>query len=227
MSPQFAQHFDPIFVRVLQVIETVDAGGQPSAQQIQRLLNDQLRRAERELSRLSGEAWDLAKFAVASWIDETFIRLEQWDEHRWWSTNSLTWQHYKSAEYHTDFFVRAQDAADIADGDDALEVFYICVMLGFRGLYGDGAEQDTEGLRMATTKFGLPPDLDTWASWVSTVIKERNAARASGKALDAPERVIRTARPVWGTLVLLWPWLLALLLAGWNYVEYSQNLLGN
>lgn len=214
MSPQFAQHLDPIFLRVLGVIDSINAGSQPSAEQTQRLLNDQFRRAERQLSRTHGEAWDLAKFALTSWIDETMTGMASWDGQKWWMTNSLTWQHYKSAEYHTDFFVRARDAAEMPDVDDALETYYVCVMLGFRGLYGDTAEQDAEGLRMATVRYNLPPDLETWSSWVSTVVKERGAARAAKKSADPRERTIRTARPVWRTTSLLWPWLLAVLLFG-------------
>ncbi len=51
---------------------------------------------------------------------------------------------------------------------DALEVFYLCVVLGFRGLYRDPA-----AAAVLAPPRGLPADLETWA-------RQTSAAVASG-----------------------------------------------
>jgi hypothetical protein len=88
-------------------------------------------------------------------------------------------------------------------------------MLGFRGLYGDGsANVDSERVQLAVRRFNLPPSFATWSDGVAHVIKQRRIHRNSAIDVEAPERTVMTAQPLWGRAQLLWPWLFATLLAG-------------
>ena len=64
------------------------------------------------------------------------------------------------------FFAQAKEAANMTRRD-ALEVFYVCVVLGFRGFYGSaGAEAP-----MVASQVGVPGTLDAWAKQTSRSIQ--------------------------------------------------------
>jgi type VI protein secretion system component VasF len=221
MTPRFAQQVDPIFMHAIDLMESIGRGKQPSAEREKRIINDHLRNAERELS---GKAWDLAKYAIVSWIDKSLLAADNWSGRDWWLTNTLEWEHYRSAECHEMFFVKAKEAADLPIGDDALETFYVCAMLGFHGLYGGDVQgMDQERIRLAVRQFNLPPDLTAWVNGVARVIKQRHSGQRSGAEAEPPEHLIVTATPLWSRTRLLWPWLLAVLVAGLCIVVWSAN----
>jgi len=70
------------------------------------------------------------RYALACWLDEIFILDSPWKDQ--WNVNSLESTLYKSRERATEFWEQAQRAQTRATRD-ALEVYYLCVMLGFRG----------------------------------------------------------------------------------------------
>lgn len=70
------------------------------------------------------------RYALASWLDETFTRAPGWAD-RWnerkmevalYGTNDRAWKFWQQARL-----------AEQLTTDDALEVFFLCVQLGFRG----------------------------------------------------------------------------------------------
>jgi len=71
-------------------------------------------------------------FALVCWLDEIFIFNSPWGPQ--WKNRPLEYAFYTTAEGAALFW----EQADLAWGrPDALEVFYLCVMLGFRGRYRD------------------------------------------------------------------------------------------
>ena len=112
----------------------------------------------------AGTEWDLAKYAIVSWIDEMLVETP-WDGRDWWSNNVLEVELFNTRLCNEQFYVRAQEASTLARRD-ALEVFYVCVVLGFRGLY-----RDPNLSMMFSAAHGLPPDLDTWARQASLAIR--------------------------------------------------------
>jgi type VI secretion system protein ImpK len=70
------------------------------------------------------------RYALACWLDEIFILDSPWRDQ--WNVNSLESTLYKSRERATEFWTQAQ-RAQTRPTWDALEVYYLCVMLGFRG----------------------------------------------------------------------------------------------
>jgi type VI secretion system protein ImpK len=93
------------------------------------------------------------RYALACWIDEMFIVDSPWDQQ--WNEKKLEVALYGSAERAWLFWEQARKAESRPEGD-ALEVFFLCVMLGFRG-----------ELR------GEPDKLQSWAKQSHTQITRR------------------------------------------------------
>ena len=77
-----------------------------------------------------GEHFLAGRYALACWLDDLFILDSAWSE--WWKENALEWALYRTNERGWKFWEQARLAASRA-GNEALEIFFLCVMLGFRG----------------------------------------------------------------------------------------------
>jgi len=72
------------------------------------------------------------RFALTCWLDEIFILDSPWEAQ--WENHLLERALYGSRDRAWLFWEQARKA-EARPGGDALEVFYLCVMLGFRGEY--------------------------------------------------------------------------------------------
>jgi type VI secretion system protein ImpK len=72
------------------------------------------------------------RFALTCWLDEVFILDSPWEAV--WENHLLERALYGSRDRAWLFWEQARKA-EARPGGDALEVFYLCVMLGFRGEY--------------------------------------------------------------------------------------------
>jgi type VI secretion system protein ImpK len=70
------------------------------------------------------------RYALACWLDEIFILDSPWGEI--WNDRKLEDSLYRSNDRAWKFWEQAERAAD---RPDALEAFYLCMLLGFRGIY--------------------------------------------------------------------------------------------
>jgi type VI secretion system protein ImpK len=70
------------------------------------------------------------RYALVCWLDEIFIADSPWSEE--WKEHTLEQSLYSSRERAWWFWEQARKA-EARPGGDALEVCYLCVMLGFRG----------------------------------------------------------------------------------------------
>jgi type VI secretion system protein ImpK len=114
------------------------------------------------------------------------------------------------------FYVQAQEASSLARRD-ALEVYYVCVVLGFRGLY-----RDPQVAAMFSAAHGLPPDLDTWAKQTSLAIR-----LGQGRPMLAgPRREIAGAPPLRTKPIVAWSWLSAALLLAATVLYYAMFVAG-
>lgn len=82
-----------------------------------------------------------ARYAVVCWLDELFVLDTPWSEH--WNEHKLEVALYASNDRAWRFWSQAKLAAS-RGLVDALEVFYLCAMLGFRGDMRDHSEQLAE-----------------------------------------------------------------------------------
>jgi type IV/VI secretion system ImpK/VasF family protein len=78
------------------------------------------------------------RYALACWLDEIFILDSPWA--REWTERKLETALFDSNLRATGFWEQARKA-ETREGDDALEVFFLCVMLGFQGDRRDRPDQ--------------------------------------------------------------------------------------
>jgi type VI secretion system protein ImpK len=209
MTPRFAQAVDPVLLHVLGLLDRINRDEQPSPLEERLRIVALLDQAEAIVG--AGTEWDLAKYALVSWIDEMLVEIP-WEGRDYWSNNVLEVELFNTRLCNEQFYVRAQESSTLARRD-ALEVFYVCVVLGFRGLY-----RDPQTALMFSAAHGLPPDLDTWAKQASLAIR-----LGQGRpALAAPRRDIAGAPPLRTKPLVAWSWLAALLLAVGAAVSYAM-----
>jgi type VI secretion system protein ImpK len=154
MTKSFSKAVDPIFEYVLSLLDRIEQGDEPDAEQTQTFLNTVLlTRAEQELGHTA--EWQLAKRALVFWIDEMLTRAF-WAGRSWWVNNLLAFQLLQTAEGSLEFYLDAKKAVG-ASTLNALEVFYICVILGFRGIY---ERPEENSISIATND--LPQSIEDW-----------------------------------------------------------------
>jgi type VI secretion system protein ImpK len=161
MTPNFAAAIDPVFLHVLGLLERIGNNESPNPGEERTIINNWLRNAEAQLGQK--QDWELARYALVAWIDDVLIEAP-WQGRLWWKENALEVEQFNTRDRATLFYAKAQEAAKMTRRD-ALEVFYVCVVLGFRGLYRDTASA------FLADQLGLPPNLETWASMTAKSIQ--------------------------------------------------------
>ncbi len=155
MSPEFASAVDPIFLHVLDTLERLSANHSLDPQQVHMEVQTSLRQAEERLQHGGNQdVWQLARYAFCAWIDDLMIT-RAWQGQHWWENHKLEFQFFKTNEAGTAFFQRARQAEQLVQRD-AIEVFYIAVILGFRGLYA--LPEST----FLAQQFDLPSTIEEW-----------------------------------------------------------------
>jgi len=171
MRDEIANLVYPVFNYGLQLKERLDRGDSPNLEQEQATLKGLLM-SENESRRWAdfgsegpvGDASVISggregtrrdqflgiRYALVCWLDEIFIDspwVVEWNERKLevtlYGTNDRAWKFWDQAR-------RAEGRA----GGDALEVFFLCVMLGFRGDLREDAERlrawvDTTQIRIS------------------------------------------------------------------------------
>jgi type VI secretion system protein ImpK len=156
MTPKFAASVDPIFLYVIGVLERISRNEPVSAAEVRDRIESRFRQADAALAeRPHHESWEQVKYALAAWIDEVLIAAP-WSGSEWWENNLLEFAYFNTRDRGTDFYKRAAAASQLTRRD-ALEVFYVCVVLGFRGLYA------LPEAAFLAEQLGLPTDLESWA----------------------------------------------------------------
>lgn len=206
MTPEFAKAVDPVFLYVIDLLERISGPQENFSVKDERLqIRSRLDRAEA----LIGETpdWELARYALVTWIDEVLIEAA-WPHTGWWKNNTLEWDIYHTGEAFDVFYVKAKQAATLRK-KDALEVFYVCAVLGFRGLY-----RETGSAAGLAERHDLPPDLETWARQTATVIR-----LGSGRPpLSDGSQGIEGAPPLDGPFNVIWASVVTMVLLAVNAI---------
>jgi type VI secretion system protein ImpK len=189
MSPRFAAAVDPVFEHVLGLLERIEAGSEPEPGTEQAGIVAALERAEAKLGH--SPDWEQAKFALIAWIDEVLID-NPWDGRNWWTRECLEVKYYNERLANTQFYEEAKRAS--ANGNrDALEVFYLAVVLGFRGFYhGNPSPQQCQAL-------GLPASIGNWTRKTAASIQ---LGQGLPPVFNQPEEGLG-APPLYGRFELL------------------------
>jgi type VI secretion system protein ImpK len=204
MTHDFASVVDPIILTVLDLLKRIGGGKSIDYEHEHQRLRDLINRADAQMG--DNEEWELAKYALVAWTDDVLIETP-WEGAQWWYDNPLEVKFFRTRQAYSRFYTMAREAESLPQ-KNALEVFYVCVVLGFRGLYKNptpGAE--AEDLR-------LPGDLQTWSKQVVRSIR-------LGQGLRTPSGHPETrmgAPPLEGKFRLLGSILLMAIMAGITFV---------
>lgn len=200
MTPDFARAVDPVFLRVLNLLERIDGDENLAPEKEQEQIQGDLHVAQGLLGQ--SQEWNLAKYGLVAWIDEVLIEAP-WRGREWWKENSLEWDIFTTNERFEQFFLKAREASTLPERN-ALEVFYVCVVLGFRGLYRDPVHAPT-----LAEPLNLPRDLETWARQTSMAIHLRQGQP------QIPSLSVTTegAEPLEGPFMLIWSIFVGMVLA--------------
>jgi len=197
--------FAPCFTLVLRLRGT-DAFGEPAA--LRRRIKSLLDRIEREALRAdrAPEALRRAQFGVVAFIDETILA-SNWDRKEDWMNTPLQLERYDRYDAGEVFFEHLDDALEAPRRHaEVLEVYYLCMTLGFRGKYRIH-EQEKRRELIETTAETLVRHLDRADGPLSPKGRPRDR--------DADGGGIRV--PLWGIVVA------ALLVAAGLYAGLSLS----
>jgi type VI secretion system protein ImpK len=200
MQTDFAAVVDPIFLTALDFIDRMERSQRLVVSDERAKLLRQVDEAEAKLGG-GNEEWQYAKFAICAWVDSMLINAP-WQGRGWWANNCLEKQYFGTRLAHAKFYEEARKAAALAR-KNALEVYYIAVVLGFRGLYNDPtAPQIAEQMK-------LPPTIEAWARETAmslqlnmereNIIDNRRIGRGA-KPLDGRSQLVNMS--MIGTLLL-------------------------
>jgi len=128
-----------------------------------------------------------ARYALACWLDEFFIEDSPWRKS--WSDNTLEKALYRTGLRTSEFWEQARRAAQLPS-HDALETYYLCVLLGFRG-----------------DRAGKHGELKTWRDATETQIMQgenRDYVPPKGPKLAASVPVLKGAseRKKWARILV-------------------------
>ncbi len=185
MSAQLSRITDPILEVGVALLEQIESNEPVDYQREYANILELFARADVLLG--EDRSWQLARYALAVWIDEICLSLP-WDGAAWWQNNILEMKFFQSRICNVRFFELAKQAAAIRDRQ-ALDVFYCCVVLGFRGMYTNPEEppQNSSG-------EDFPSTLQKWLEWASQLLN----ATASPAYKAATNRIISGAPPMPG-----------------------------
>jgi type VI secretion system protein ImpK len=161
MTPNFSQAVDRVFGHVLDLLDRISRSQNVVAQDERRRIRFWIDDAEASLGPTA--EWLAAKYALVAWVDEVLIEAP-WPGRSWWVDNTLEWELFNTHDAYEQFYVRAADAATMTN-KDALETFFICVVLGFRGLYRDASGA------VRASQLQLPADLAAWTKQTSISVR--------------------------------------------------------
>ena len=97
---------------------------------IQRLLSESQNKMTQ--GNFSQEDYDLARFAIVAWVDETILNSD-WEEKNRWQREQLQRIYYQTTDAGEIFFERLNSIG--IHQRDVREVYYLCLAMGFSGRY--------------------------------------------------------------------------------------------
>jgi type VI secretion system protein ImpK len=169
MTKNFRSIIQPIIMAALDLKDRLDRGETPNIDTEQARLAALLQTdvEARRVIDYGGDGMNYlgARYALVSWIDELFIVYSSWGDH--WRKKSMEVALYSgTADRAWKFWEQAEMAQKGKTASlDALEAFFLCVMLGFRGrLLNDPAKLkgwvDAVGAQVASAQeWPAPNDL--------------------------------------------------------------------
>lgn len=209
---RLAELYSPCFVHILELQSTDDYGDSEAVRkQIYDLL-DQCEEAAKEAG-VPAEDIEHAKFAVVAFIDETILSSD-WQGTDEWMKTPIQLELYDQFDAGEVFFDRLQELQEDPEFNaGVMEVYYLCMTLGFKGKY---QLQQQEKLREI---------IDSTAEILAEVPETRTEEMAPhAQPQDQTETEIRSKVPTW--VIAAGTALLGVLLYGGMHLYISASARG-
>ena len=194
-TSQLSALMDPYLEVMLELLEQIECDASFDVHAVHSQLSGFLRRAS--LAAGPRGSWRRIMYALVSWSDEVLIN-SPWEGAAWWNDHLLEVEFFNTRVAGQQFYREAHIAAEEND-HTALRAYYVCVLLGFRGIY---AHQTPAML----TQLRLPPTL---AEWVAQQRDKLNVEPVQllpvslGRRLPGAQPVDLRKQIVWWSLALL------------------------
>ncbi len=200
----------PVISYGLALLERVERGAAPNLAREQAVLKDMLLTEETALRsdggddagfdglvvpRTANQRFLGIRYALVCWLDELFTTRSSWKEE--WNEHKLEVKLYGSNDRAWKFWEQAR-LAQTRSTTEALEVFYLCVMLGFRGALGEQPEQLGTWLAASRQRLGQVSEREL-------VISGENAPKVCAPPLRGAGRLRQMALTAWVTVLVLGP----------------------
>ncbi len=127
MSPDYQKVVDPLLSSLLDIIER---SARMTINELTVELRGEFDRVNTEMD--TDRQWKYAAYALVAWVDSEIIL-----NHNRWKDETLESHYFKMGNAYSEFFLRAE-LAYTKGYFDAFEVFYICFMFGYHGIYQTG-----------------------------------------------------------------------------------------
>jgi type VI secretion system protein ImpK len=158
----------------------------PPAEELQRRINmmfDQMSRRCREVG-IPEEDFTEAKYAIAAFIDEQVLRAD-WPGRNQWLARPLQFVFFNENTAGEGFFSHMQALQAQTHRAHVLEIYYLCLALGFQGQYAvSGGEGQLARL------------LDQVGGDVSRVLPPTEIISPHGEARDPSRGLVQRERPI-------------------------------
>ena len=174
----------PIFDLVLRLKAAIVAPSNELRPQIAAMLDDFEKRAERY--RFSHKIISVSKFALASFVDEAVLT-NNFPLRAEWERNPLQLEYFGEALAGNKFFDKLESMLQQIDvTQDAVEIYYFCMLLGFKGRYGVYEQEKLLAIMQTTgnalVKIGKMKQTELSPHWLAN---------------DQPEPPKKRGMPTW------------------------------
>ncbi|MBA2736043.1 MAG: DotU family type IV/VI secretion system protein [Pyrinomonadaceae bacterium] len=177
----------PVFDLILRLKAGIVAPSNELRPQVAALLEDFEKRAERY--RFNHKIIQVSKFALASFVDETVLtnNFPLRDE---WEKNPLQLEYFGEQLAGNKFFDKLQAMLkQIETTQDAVEIYYVCMLLGFKGRYGVYEQEKLLAIMQSTAnalvKVGKIRPIELSPNWLAN---------------DQPAPPEKRGMPVWAKI---------------------------
>lgn len=139
-----ADFFIPILAHVTELLATVGEK-QPSYDEVRGAVEQLFLESEPALTSFPRDDVELARFAVAAWVDEALIG-SPWEHKQIWLREQLQRRYFGTTAAGEEFFQRLEALGPRQQ--EVREVYYLCLALGFTGRFcKPGDERDLLEIR--------------------------------------------------------------------------------
>lgn len=211
MEKLYCEAVDPVFLGALQFLRKIESGQVVPLADVRTTIKQLIEQGERMIG--AKPEWKLVKYALCCWVDEIFT-YSNWADKDLWKEKYLEKEFFGERVAFHEFFEKANEASAAAH-TNALEVYYLCVVLGFRGVYR-GADQPQRIQELE--RLNLPKDPAEWCRETARSLKARHSLPSFSETV----RPLRTNEAHQGRQQLLLSAILtallvAVALGGWYF----------